>query len=180
METREIIVDVGEDTLGLVIHWQGGEHTRLSVKKNKVGQTRWTVETGTLDLVRVLSCQMPDQTIAAVLNRAGKATGKGNSWTRARVCGLRNNHDIPPYRDGERRERGEVTLDEAASLLEVSPSTIRRMIVGNLLTAHQICKGAPWVIRHADLQHDIVGQEAEASRSRRPQSQDPRQKLPQL
>ena len=30
--------------------------------------------------------QMPDQAIAAVLNRAGKKTGRGNGWTRSRLC----------------------------------------------------------------------------------------------
>ncbi|WFU80641.1 hypothetical protein QA645_40450 [Bradyrhizobium sp. CIAT3101] len=76
---KEIIVDIADDTLSLVIHWQGGDHTRLIVKKNKVGLTRWAVAADTLDLVHVLARQMPDQSIAAVLNRAGKSTGKGNS-----------------------------------------------------------------------------------------------------
>lgn len=34
-----------------------------------------------IDLVRALARQMPDETIAAVLNRSGKSTGYGNSWT---------------------------------------------------------------------------------------------------
>ncbi|MER8716261.1 transposase [Mesorhizobium sp. M1295] len=79
---KEIIVDVVDDSLALIIHWQGGDHTRLIVKKNKVGQTRWTIEGDTLDLVRVLARQMSDLSIAAILNRAGKRTGKDNSWTR--------------------------------------------------------------------------------------------------
>jgi hypothetical protein len=35
----EIIVDVVGDTLELVIHWQGGDHTALTVKKNRNGRT---------------------------------------------------------------------------------------------------------------------------------------------
>jgi hypothetical protein len=35
----EIIVDILGDTLALIIHWQGGDHTRLTVKKNRAGQT---------------------------------------------------------------------------------------------------------------------------------------------
>ena len=35
----EIIVDVVADTLELVIHWQGGDHTALTVKKNRNGRT---------------------------------------------------------------------------------------------------------------------------------------------
>ena len=70
-----------------------------------------------VDLVTVLARQMPDQAIAAVLNRAGKTTGRGNGWTRSRVCSLRNHIADPAYREGERRERGEVTLEEAAAAL---------------------------------------------------------------
>lgn len=148
---KEIIVDIVDDSLALIIHWQGGDHTRLIVKKNKVGQTRWTIEGDALDLVRVLARQMSDLSIAAILNRAGKRTGKDNGWTRSRVCSLRNTHGIAPYRHGERAERGEATLDEAAAVLQVSPSTIRRMINRGTLAANQLCTGAPWIIRLLDL-----------------------------
>ena len=72
---KEIIVDVVDDTLALVIHWQGGDHTEMTVKKNKVGQTRWTIEADVVDLVRVLARQLPDKAIAAILNRSGKTDG---------------------------------------------------------------------------------------------------------
>jgi hypothetical protein len=32
------------DTIELVIHWQGGDHTRLIVPKNRTGQHRWSAE----------------------------------------------------------------------------------------------------------------------------------------
>ena len=105
-----------------------------------------------VELVTVLARQMPDQAIAAVLNRAGKKTGRGNGWTRSRVCLLRNHRGITPYHEGERAERGEVTLDEAAAALDVSAATVRRMINERLLPARQLCKGAPWVIRTDDSQ----------------------------
>jgi len=57
-------------------------HTRLTVKRNRAGQTRWTTDVEVVDLVCALARQMPDETIAAVLNRSGKSTGYGNSWTR--------------------------------------------------------------------------------------------------
>ena len=84
---------------------------------------------------RVLARQMPDKAIAAVLNRAGKTTGRGNGWTRSRVCILRNHRGIAPYRDGERSERGEVTLEEAAAVLKVSEATVRRLINEGVLPA---------------------------------------------
>jgi hypothetical protein len=95
-----------DDVLALTIRWAGGDHTPLRVKKNPVGRHRWTTSADVVELVTVLARQVPDKAIAAILNRAGKATGRGNGWTRSRVCWLRNHHGIPPYRDGERTERG--------------------------------------------------------------------------
>ena len=174
---KEIIVDVVDETLALVIHWEGGDHTELTVKKNKIGQTRWTVEADVVDLVRVLARQLSDAAIAAVLNRSGKLTAHGASWTRTHVCSLRNTNGIPVYREGERAERGEVTLDEAADVLKVSRATAYRMVNRGILQAQQLCNGAPWIIRLSDLQQDALRREADARRSRRPISWDPRQNL---
>ncbi len=173
---HEIIVHLRDEMLDLVIHWQGGDHTPLQVRKNRKGEHRWVTSADVVDLVHVLARQMPDNTIAAVLNRAGKSTGHGNSWTRARVCNLRNQQAITPYREGERAERGEITLDEAAAALKVSPSTVRRLIEEKSLPAQQLCKGAPWVIKARNLERPEVKQAAQARRFRRPPSGDPRQK----
>jgi hypothetical protein len=153
---EEIVVDVVADKIELVIHWQGGDHTRLSVRKNKTGQNRWATDADVVELVQSLARQMPDDLIAAILNRSGKSTGRGNSWTRARVCTLRQHQKILPYRKGERAERGEVTLNEAASALSVSPSAILRMLRDGTLPAQQLCKGAPWIIRAQDLERENV------------------------
>src|SRR5207302_3052757 len=123
-----------------------------------------------IDLIRVLARQMPDATIAAVLNRLGKSTGRGQSWTRTRVCSLRYQKEIAAYREGERAERGEATPQEAAELLSVSPSTIVRMLNAGILPANQFCKGAPWIIRHVDLQREDIRREAQRRRLRRPTS----------
>lgn len=173
---KEIIVDVVDDTLALVIHWQGGDHTELTVKKNKVGQTRWAVAADVVDLVRVLARQLPDNAIAAILNRSGKVTGHGAAWTRAHVCGLRNTNGIPVYQEGERRERGEITLDEAADVLNVSRATVYRLITSGVLPAQQLCSGAPLIIRLDDVQKDNIRREADARRRRRPISENSSQK----
>jgi len=164
----EIIVDIVDDHLELVVHWQGGDHSRLTAKRNRAGQSRWTTDTEVVELVRALSRQMPDETIAAVLNRSGRATSHGNSWTRGRICSLRRQYEIAIYREGERAERGEATLDEAAAVLAVSKSTIRRLIASGLLPARQHCKGGPWIILQADLRSEEVRRQADARRSRRP------------
>jgi len=176
----EIIVRVEDNALDLVIRWHGGDHSPLKVKKNRSGQHRWSAAGETVDLVRVLARQMPDKAIAAVLNRAGKTTGRGNGWTQSRVCSLRSHNDIATYRAGERAERGEVTLDEAAANLAVSPSTVRRLIKDGQLAATQLCKGAPWVIKAADLERVDVQRAAAARRLRRPPSDNPLQKQLEL
>jgi len=173
---EEIIVDAVNDKLELIVHWQGGDHTRLGVKKNKPGQNSWITDAEVVELVRILARRMRDEAVASILNRSGKSTGRGNSWTSARVASLRNHQKIAPYREGERAERGEVTIEEAAAELAVSPSTIFRMINDGVLPAQHLCKGAPWIIRADDLKREDVRADAEARRSRRPSSRDPRQR----
>lgn len=171
----EIVVKVEDEALDIAIRWQGGDHTPLRVPKNSVGRHRWTTDADVVQLVTALARQMPDQAIAAVLNRAGKTTGRGNGWTRSRVCVLRSHRAILPYHEGERAERGEATLEEAAEILAVSEATVRRLIVEKILPAHQFCKGAPWVILTSDLEKDRVRWAASDRRARRPPSEDARQ-----
>jgi hypothetical protein len=162
---KEIVVDTSDNMVDLIIHWQGGDHTRLTVKKNRAGQTRWSTADDVIELIEALARQMPDQSIAAVLNRSQKQTGRGNTWRRMRVCSVRNQKGISPYQDGERKARGEVTLNEAADILTVSPSTVLRMIGTGLLPAHQLCKGAPWIIRGSALHTEAVQREANSRRA---------------
>jgi hypothetical protein len=44
------------------------------------------------------------------------------------------------------------------------------MISCGILPAEQLCKGAPWIIRHVDLERDEVRRSADARRARRPAS----------
>lgn len=119
--------------------------------QNRRGQTRWSVEPETVELIRACARMMPDKAIAGMLNRMGKRTGRSNGWTQSRVRGFRNAHDIAVYRDGEWAERGEVTLTEAASILNLSPATVLRQIRAGIIPAQQYCMGAPWVIKRGNI-----------------------------
>jgi excisionase family DNA binding protein len=171
---NEIVVRIADGYIDLVLHWQGGDHTALRVKKNAVGRHRWTVAEETEILIRELARLMPDKAIAALLNRAGKPTGRNNGWTQNRVCTFRNHRGIEVYRDGERLQRGELTLDEAATRLNVSAMTVLRMIHRGVIPARQLCKGAPWVIKVADIDTEAARSEA-GSRRRAPPTADPSQ-----
>jgi len=148
---EEIIVTAEADRLRLVLHWQGGDHTRLEVAKNRTGQNRWKTDIETVQLVRELARILPDHSIAPLLNRLGIRSAKGQSWTQLRVRNFRGVHQISIYRDGERTQRHELILHEAASRLGVHKMTVVRLIRDGLLPARQACVGAPYVIREDDL-----------------------------
>jgi excisionase family DNA binding protein len=161
---REVMARVEDDQIQLLLHWQGGDHTHLTVKKNRRGQTRWTVEPETIDLIRACARLMPDKAIAGMLNRTGKRTGRLNGWTQSRVRGFRNAHGIAVYVDGEWAERGEVTLTEAARMLDLSPMTVLRWIRAGIIPAEQYCKGAPWVIKRRDVERQQLVERVKMSR----------------
>jgi excisionase family DNA binding protein len=148
---HEIIVRIEGGFIEMILHWQGGDHTGLKLKMNGVGKHRWTVPEDTLGLIRELARMMPDQQIARLLNRAGKPTGRGNGWTKARVCSFRSHHGIAVYREGEWGERGEMTLEAAAQVMNVSVMTALRMIRHGVIKGRQLCSGAPWVIKAEDV-----------------------------
>ena len=124
-----------------------------------------------MSLVRELARLMPDRQIARLLNRSGKTTGHGNGWTEQRVRGFRKHHDIATYRDGEWAERGEITLEAAAKIFGVCNMTALRMLRRGDIKGRQVCPGAPWGIRTADL----VGF-TDRKRSNRPLTPNPDQR----
>jgi len=148
---EEIVATLADDRIDLLLHWRGGDHTRLAVPRNRTGQHRWRTSAEAGDLIRGLARQLPDGGIAAALNRLGLRTGRGNTWTEARVRSHRNSHGVAVHRPGEMAERGELTLKDAASRLGVSTMTVLRLIGDGTIDATQVCKGAPWAIPEAQL-----------------------------
>lgn len=153
---KEIIVTINGDRLCLVVHWQGGDHTRLEVVKNRVGQNRFKTDKETVQLVRELARVLPDHSIAPVLNRLRIRSARGNTWNELRVRNFRGTHQIAVYREGERAERRELILHEAASRLGINKMTVIRLIRDGILPGRQICAGAPYVIREEDLDRPAV------------------------
>jgi hypothetical protein len=149
----EIIVRRDGAIIHAVLHWQGGDHTELQVKQrlNAAGRHNPRIPEDTIALMRELARLMPDRQIARLLNRTGIETGHGNAWTQERVHGFRHHHEIAGYRDGEWAERGEITLEAAATIVGVCNMTALRMLRRGDIKGRQVCPGAPWVIKAADL-----------------------------
>jgi DNA invertase Pin-like site-specific DNA recombinase len=149
----------------LVVHWKGGKHTQLVVRKNRAGGHRYCTDRAVIDVVRDLARSLPDSEIARILNRLGYRTGQLNSWTAARVASLRYGHQIPA---ADRTASARLlTIVEAARALGVSPMTVRRLIIGKVLPATQPVPYAPWAIRHEDLAIEPVQRAAEAVKKER-------------
>jgi len=154
-----------------LIHWAGGRHSELRVKKRQTGQHRWCTSLEAVEIIRQMAGRFPDELIAATLNRLEMKTGVGNTWTKDRVYSLRHHHHLPGF-DPNYPQR-EVTLEEAAQRLQVSPASVRRMVSEKILPARQVVPYAPWEIPVDALDSEKVRQAVTRikNRIRTPQTQ---------
>ena len=153
----EIVADVDEATreVVLVIHWRGGAHSELRVRKPRTGEHGCHTPEEALAVIRSMAARWSDEQVAASLNRMGMRTGQSKSWTAHRVYSIRRVHGIHAYRSAEKG--GEwLTMSEAAASLGVSAHVIRRLIREGTLPAEQVIPDAPWQIKAADLHHPRV------------------------
>jgi excisionase family DNA binding protein len=153
---KEIVATCERETIRLVLHWQGGDHTQVEFEKIRTGRHRYVTDEGLVEIVRVLARIEPDERIASILNRNERRTAHGQNWTAKSVCSLRNNHAIQVYREGERQARGEMSVSEGAAALGVTPTTVLRLIRLKQLPATQACVGAPWTLRRADVERCVA------------------------
>jgi len=159
---EEIIVNVTEEPPEVVLwlHWVGGVHSELHVRKNPKGKHRHCTEDKVIDLIRELAKVCPDQAIAAILNKHGFETGAGNRWIASRVVSLRSRHGIPAM--SKDHHRTWITLEQAARELMIHHQCVKRMIERGTLPANQVIAHAPWVIERSHLDLPVVQTAAKA------------------
>ena len=153
----DIIADVDEAVRDVIltIHWRGGQHSQLRVRKPKSGEHGCRTPDEALAVISSMAARWPDEHIAASLNRMGMRTGQGKTWTAHRVGSLRRVHGIHAYLSAE--TDGEwLTMRDAAAALGVSSHTIRRLIQAGVLPAAQVVPDAPYQIRSSDLHSQAV------------------------
>jgi excisionase family DNA binding protein len=163
----DIIVDVDDDARDVVltIHWRGGQHSELRVRKPRTGEHGCATAEDALAVMRSMAGRWSDEHIAASLNRMGMPTGQGKTWTAHRVGSVRRVRGIHAYRSAEKD--GEwLTMTEAAKTLGVTHHAIRRLIKSGALPAVQVVAGAPHQIRADDLALEPV--KAAVARKGRP------------
>ena len=149
----EVIVHVNRETENahLVLRWRGGLLTELDVHLPRSRPAPIRTDEDTVDLVRRLAAHYPDAVIAGILNRQGKVTAKGMRFTANRVSSLRTHWKIPCFTPSQVHQKGDVvTIDRAAQILGIAPSTVHRWLNDGFIAGEQLTPGAPWRIRITD------------------------------
>jgi DNA invertase Pin-like site-specific DNA recombinase len=148
-------IDEAEREIVLTIHWKGGQHSELRLRKPRSGEHDCSTSDDALAVIRSMASRWSDADIAATLNRMRLPTGQGKTWTAHRVGSIRRVRNIHAYRSAEKD--GEwLTLTEAAQSCGVTSHRIRRLIKAGVLPAEQVVPGAPHQIRASDLQTERV------------------------
>ena len=150
---EEVLVDVKRDdeNAHLTLRWRGGLLTEIDVHLPRSRPAPIRTDEDVVQLVRRLAEHYSDAVIAGILNRQGKTTAKGMRFTANRVGSLRTHWQIPCFKASEKQPSGDVvTIDRAAEILGVAPSTVHRWLNDGFIAGEQLTPGAPWRIRITD------------------------------
>jgi DNA invertase Pin-like site-specific DNA recombinase len=135
----------------LTLRWRGGLLSELAVPLPRSHPAPIRTADDTIDLLRRLAAHYPDTVIAGILNRQGRTTATGLSFTANRVASLRTNREIPCFEPKQQTQDGEcMTIEQAARALGLAPSTLHRWLNDGFIAGEQITPGAPWRIRVND------------------------------
>src|SRR5215469_338744 len=150
----EVVVDIDDTTNEIVvlIHWKGGVHTPLRLKRRRPGQRSTQTPEDVVEAVRSLSRVLGDEKIAGFLNRAKMRTAHGNFWTRALVTSLRFNHGIECHDPKRQAAEGWMNLSQAARLVGVTNRTLRLAIERGDVSAERPIPSGPWILNKQALQ----------------------------
>ena len=139
---RALVVDIVADVdkaaneVVLVIHWHGGQHSQLRIRKPKSGRC---TSDDAIAVIRSMAVRWSDQDIAATLNRMGMRTADLQTWTAERVRTARRKRGILGCRSVD--PNGEwFTMSEAAKHLPARISTVG----GNLMRGFTVVLFVPF------------------------------------
>jgi hypothetical protein len=147
---EDVIISVNREQARalLTLRWRGGLFTEIDVELWHPRESVVRTDEDTIELVRRLATHYPDATIAGILNRQGRKTAYGLSFTANRVSNLRQHWKIPCFRASGNAPEGEpLTVEKAAQELGIAASTLHRWINEGFIAAEQLTPGAPWRIR---------------------------------
>jgi DNA invertase Pin-like site-specific DNA recombinase len=157
LEEVKINVMSEEGKAHLVLRWKTSATTELDVVWRVPRTAPVRTDEDTIELLRRLAVHHPDKIIAGVLNRQGRKTARGESFTASRVSNLRNHWDIPRYQAPTTHPEGELlTVEAAAKQLGLAASTLLRWLNDGFIGGDQVTPGAPWRIRMTQQLKDLI------------------------
>jgi hypothetical protein len=154
---RAIRVSLDDDTqvFTFVLHWQGGCHTTMSMKKPLSGAIKYKTPEQDIALIRHLSVRCDDGAIARVLSKRGRTTARGKRWNQTRGAYTRKHYGIPAA-DKAHLDPNILSLGQAVKYTGVSDTTLMKLMNKDLLPYHQVAPYAPLEIPKKDLESDPV------------------------
>jgi transposase len=148
VEEVNLAVERAEFRAHLTLRWRGGAITELDVQLQRRLTPPLRTDEDTIDLVRRLAVHYSDAMIAGILNRQGRRTVRGDRFTANKVGNLRRYWNIPCFGPAATQPHGDLaTVDKAADILGVAPSTVHRWLADGFIAGEQLTPGAPWRIR---------------------------------
>lgn len=150
---EEVLLDIkrDEENAHVTLRWRGGLLSELDVHLPRSRPAPIRTNEETVQLIRRLAGHYPDAVIAGILNRQGRTTATGVRFTANRVSSLRTHWDIPCFKPSREKPDGDlVTIDRAAEILGVVPSTVHRWLNDGFIAGEQLTPGAPWRINMTD------------------------------
>ena len=131
---RCLIRDISLDSFSqpgqtrILIRWQTDTLTSLAVHRPTTADGH-RLPASTVELIRSLAQQHPDDHIAEILNQQGLKTQQGLDWSYRRVMETRRRHHIPsscPIVPHNKQPRGDglISAQAAAQYLHTCPNTI--------------------------------------------------------
>ena len=151
LEEVTLSVEREKSNAHLMLRWRGGLLSELDVPLPRSHPAPIRTAEDTIDLLHRLAAHYSDAVIAGILNRQGRKTATGLSFTANRVSSLRTHWSIPCFVPSQQANDAQcVTVDRAAQALGVAPSTLHRWLNDGFIAGEQITPGAPWRIRLDD------------------------------
>jgi len=148
LEEVNLAVERAEFRAHLTLRWRGGAITELDVQLQRRLTPPLRTDEDTIDLVRRLAVHYADAMIAGILNKQGRRTARGDRFTADKVGNLRRYWNIPCFEPAATPPHGDLaTVDKAADILGVAPSTMHRWLADGFIAGEQFTPGAPWRIR---------------------------------
>jgi DNA invertase Pin-like site-specific DNA recombinase len=145
-----VVRDPTDSRADLMLRWKGGTISELTVPLRRP-QPKIRTDEDTIELLRRLAVHYPDPVIAGILNRQGRRTARGLSYTASRVQSLRHHWNIPRHQPSDQQPEGELlNVTAAAKQLQIAPSTLLRWLNDGFVAGEQITPGAPWRVRLTD------------------------------